>query len=76
MDRIPGHGLGKVLDQMFGWLRENLPVQSFACHSAPGIACSTAVFYFRNVDMALAFMQAFPEAELADGSTSSAHRQL
>jgi hypothetical protein len=53
---------------MVAWQRENLATQTYACGSAPGIACSTAAFYFRDIGSAHAFMQAFPEVELADGT--------
>ena len=65
--RVPENGLGKLLDGMIDWLRENVPAADYACHSAPGLACSTAAFYFREVGIAHAFVSAFPAAELADG---------
>lgn len=71
--RVPGEGLGKTLDCMTDWLRLNVPSHDFACHSAPGLACSTAAFYFRNVETAQAFVSAFPDAGLADGLGSSAY---
>lgn len=72
--RVPGDGLGKSLDAMNDWLRANVPSPDYACHSAPGLACSTAAFYFRNVDTAHAFVRAFPAADLADGLASPAYR--
>jgi hypothetical protein len=71
--RVPADGLGKALDAMIDWLRRNVPAADYACHSAPGLACSTAAFYFRNVDTAHAFVSAFPAAELADGLASPAY---
>jgi hypothetical protein len=50
--RVPDTGLGKTLDCMADWLRVNVLAADFACHSAPGLACSTAAFYFRNVETA------------------------
>lgn len=70
--RVPNHGLGKLLDRMVVWLRENMKPKGYACHSAPGVACSTAAFYFLDVGSALAFVQAFPEAELACGDSQTA----
>ena len=64
---VPDNGLGKALDAMIDWLRGNIPAGDYACHSAPGLGCSTAAFYFRNVLTAHAFVSAFPAAELADG---------
>lgn len=72
--KVPDRGLGRLLDQMVEWLRENLAAGYYACHSAPGVAGSTAAFYFRDVEAALAFVRAFPEAELADGSLSPSDR--
>ena len=71
--RVPDNGLGQLLDRMMAWLRANVPAADFACHSAPGLACSTAAFYFRNVETAYAFVSAFPDAGLADGLASSAY---
>lgn len=72
--RVPAEGLGSLLDRMHAWLNENVGAFDHACHSQPGFACSTAAFYFRNVEAALAFMRAFPAAELADGLASPAYR--
>ena len=72
--RVPDGGLGKMLDGMIDWLKANVPAADYACHSAPGLACSTAAFYFRNVATANAFVSAFPAAELADGIISPAYR--
>ncbi|MDC8755196.1 hypothetical protein OIK40_11155 [Erythrobacter sp. sf7] len=65
--RVPDGGLGKLLDGMTDWLRANVSAAEYACHGAPGLACSTAAFYFRNIEIAHAFVSAFPAAELADG---------
>lgn len=73
--RVPSDGLGKSLDAMIDWLRGNAAATGYACHSAPGLACSTAAFYFCNVETAQAFVSAFPTAELADGMASPAYRQ-
>jgi len=72
--RVPDNGLGSTLDRMMAWLRANVPAADYACHSAPGLACSTAAFYFRNVGTAEAFVSAFPDAGLADGIASPAYR--
>lgn len=72
--RVPDNGLGQLLDRMMAWLREHVPAVDFACHSAPGLACSTAAFYFRDLETAHAFLSAFPAAELADGIASPAYR--
>jgi hypothetical protein len=73
--RVPDSGLGATLDRMMAWLRGNVQALDFACHSAPGLACSTAAFYFRNLETAQAFVNAFPTAELADGVISPAYKQ-
>lgn len=72
--RVPDTGLGKLLDRMAEWLNENVGAFDHASHSAPGFACTTAAFYFRDVAAAQAFVSAFPEAELADGLASPAYR--
>jgi len=67
---VPDRGLGKTLDRMVVWLRENLGPQTYACHSMPGVGCRTAAFYFRSLDAASAFARAFPEAGLAHGGST------
>lgn len=72
--RVPAEGLGASLDRMHDWLNKKVGAFDHACHSQPGVACSTAAFYFRDVETASEFVRAFPAAELADGVTSSAYR--
>ena len=55
---------------MHAWLVDACGAGNFACHSAPGIACDTVAFYFRSVVKARAFVAAFPDAVLADGTSS------
>ena len=73
--RVPDGGLGKLLDSMIDWLKANVPGADYACHSTPGLGCSTAAFYFRNVEIAHAFVSAVPAADLADGLASPAYRR-
>lgn len=72
--RVPAEGLGTLLDRMHDWLNANVGAFDHACHSQPGVSCSTAAFYFRNAENALEFVHAFPAAELADGLASPAYR--
>lgn len=72
--RVPSEGMGKVLSDMHHWLNENAGAFDHACHNQPGFACSTAAFYFRDTETALAFTLAFPDAELADGLASPAYK--
>lgn len=72
--RVPDYGLGRMLNDMHQWLNENVGAFNHASHGQPGFACSTAAFYFRDAETALAFTKAFPDAELADGLTSPAYR--
>ena len=69
---VPRNGLGSEVDAMHAWLSEACGAGNFACHSAPGIACDTAAFYFRDMAKARAFVAAFPNAKLADGTESPA----
>ena len=68
---VPPHGLGKELDFMIAWLREHIAPGDCANHSAPGVACDTAAFYFRSTEAAQAFLAAFPNAKLANGTVLS-----
>ncbi len=69
---VPAHGLGPAYDRMHDWLRCELGPGDYACHSAPGIGCDTAAFYFRTVPAARRFVDAFPDMALADGTQSPA----
>jgi hypothetical protein len=70
---IPPCGLGRVLTGIYGWLQAHHPPGDFACQAAAGFACDAAAFYFRTVEDAQAFRQAFPQITLADGTTASSY---
>ena len=70
---IPPCGLGRVLTDIYAWLQAHHPPGDFACHAAAGFACDAAAFYFRTVEDAQAFRQAFPEVTLADGTTAPSY---
>ena len=55
------------------WLREHLGAGEYAHHGQPSFDCHAMAFYFRTVDAARSFLEAFPEFELADGTSSLQH---
>jgi len=60
--------------KMAAWLRENLPQGDFAQHSDSGSSFREAfAVYFRRVPDAQQFVDAFPGAELADGTISASY---
>jgi len=55
------------------WLSEQLGAGEYAHHAQPGFDCHTMAFYFRSLDAAQRFLDAFPAYELADGTSSLEH---
>lgn len=70
---VPPDGLGAVIDEMRQWLRSEIGTGQFATHAATGIGCSGVAFYFRTLDEARRFREAFPQVALADGTASIAY---
>jgi hypothetical protein len=72
---VPENGFGQDLSKMILWLQDNLPRGDFADHQGglTGLR-ETLAFYFRNVTDAQRFLDAFPQAEIADGTTFASYR--
>ena len=72
---VPSDGMGYPDGaKMTAWLRENLPKGGFAQHPDSGSSFREAfAVYFRKVSDAQRFIDAFPGAELADGTTSASY---
>lgn len=64
---VPPRGLGRALDLMHLWLRENVGSGNYGAHSAPGLGCDALAIYLRSIGEAQRFLEAFPQLELADG---------
>ncbi len=62
---VPSEGLGKRLDAMHAWLRDNLPGNCHAVHSARMIGGSAMAVYFLSLADAGTFLEAFPDVPLA-----------
>lgn len=62
---VPDDGLGKRLDEMYAWLRANLPPDFWAVHSARTIGGSAMAVYFVGIEEAARFLDAFPDSPLA-----------
>lgn len=62
---VPPNGLGSQLNDMHGWLRENLPTETWAVHGARTIGGSALAVYFIGIEDAGRFIEAFPQARLA-----------
>jgi hypothetical protein len=59
---------------MTAWLRQSLPQGDFAEHPDSGSSFHEAfAVYFRGVPDAQRFIDAFPGAELADGTRSASY---
>ena len=65
--KVPTNGFGNVLHDMHVWLRDNMGKGRTANQSSTGIYCEAMAFYFRDIADAMAFLDAFPLLELADG---------
>jgi hypothetical protein len=63
--KVPQDGLGKRLDEMMAWLRDNLPREAFAVHSARMIGGDAVAIYFLAIDDATGFLGAFSDMTLA-----------
>ena len=65
----PDFGLGRTLDQMYAWLNERVGRESYAIHGGSrGPTGDRIAIYFRHPAPALAFVEAFPMLEIADGT--------
>ena len=71
---VPPCGFGRALDPVVEWLTREVGTGNYAWHNAPGFACSSAAFYFKSIEVAQAFVSAFPDLLLADGTRSPAYR--
>lgn len=65
---VPPEGLGKTLDAITAWLRDELPREAFAVHSARTIGGSAMAIYFLGIEDAGRFLAAFPDVSLATGT--------
>lgn len=63
---VPGSGFGIRLIDAHAWLRDNLPKLGFAQHAATGFHPHATAFYFRRIEDATRFLEAFPDFDLAD----------
>ncbi|GAC1580550.1 MAG: hypothetical protein NVS3B5_14240 [Sphingomicrobium sp.] len=70
---VPPGGLGPRLTAIGAWFQGHAGKGNYAVHSALGLAGDTMAVYFREVEMAQAFVAAFPDVKLADGTLSGAH---
>lgn len=71
---VPPRGFGTMLTPMHTWLGKRLGKASFAIHSAGrNAAGETVSVYFRDPKDACAFLVAFPDLQLADGTASPAY---
>lgn len=63
--RIPGRGLGTLLDDLTRWLDQEAGRGQWAWHSV-GFGGDRAAIYLRRPEMGAALLAAFPGIELAD----------
>ena len=65
---VPEGGLGYALNAAENWLAREIGVGGFAVHSVPALGTDATAFYFRDVETAKDFVDAFPDLRLADGT--------
>jgi hypothetical protein len=69
---VPGCGIASIHDtlgeRMREWLRRELPPGDHAWHSALSLGTNACAIYFRRVNDAQRFVEAFPEFALADAT--------
>ena len=63
---VPGQGLGRRLDDVHIWMRDELGPEECELHGVEG----DLAFYFRDAEQAAAFTRAFPDLALADRTRS------
>ena len=74
---IPSFGLGVILNRIHVWLNLEIGPGNHAVHTGSSFARREALaLYFRSPDVALAFCDAFPELELADGTRLPGYSSL
>src|SRR5688572_7063758 len=71
--RSPCRPLAGVLARAAVWLYEQIGRAEYAHHLADTPTGDEAVFYFRRIQHAVAFISMFPELELADPGASRAY---
>lgn len=62
---VPPLGLGRLANDIPAWLHANLETGTFATHSARTIGGNAMAVYFIDLNDAVNFKRAFPEALLA-----------
>ena len=62
-------------DRAEAWLRENVGVGEFARYSVIDNDPNVEAFYFRSVEAAQRFLEAFPDYDLADTTHMQSHLQ-
>lgn len=75
---VPKRGFGQSITAPFSWLNAEVGPGDYAYHSTTTLGGEAVAYYFRDVETAHAFVRAFPDLKLADGTasiayTSSAH---
>ena len=74
---VPGRGIASIHDtlgvRMREWLQRELPPGDHAWHSALSLGTNACAIYFRRVQDALRFVEAFPEFALADATQAGGY---
>lgn len=67
---VPPNGFGQILIEILRWLRREVGHGNFAHHDAETLVEEeeTLAIHFRRLQDASAFMAAFPDLQLADGT--------
>lgn len=69
--RVPERGFGGLCDRFHSWLRDEVGTGRHVVHSASAIGADAIAIYFVELGDAVCFVEAFPEMEMADSTTSS-----
>ena len=67
---VPGSGFSGAQIDPHAWLVKELGLSGFAYHSAGRMSQNVAAVYFRTLQDAQRFFDAFPALQLADDTTS------
>ena len=70
---VPDRGFGKRLNAIHQWLRNEIGVTDYAVHGNSALGADAIGIYVRDVEGAMAFIRAFPDLSLADGTANRAY---
>lgn len=66
--RAPNTDFAHQLGRILAWLRDEVGAGEFGYHAGGPLGPDALAFYFRELEEAARFLEAFPQLQLADGT--------